>query len=457
MARRDPARLVSSVLLLAAAVLACALPGQSADVDTLVQQTINARDTAAAAGSGGEIVPPGDTPVPPAASEAPTEPPPPTPTVVHVLRPANPAAVQSFMTDVSSASTAGERRSTGDNFDTNRMERPFTASVMDYQPWLDITRGELSVDSTWTYIVIFLEDPPPADAQAAYAVEIDLNLDGRGDWLIAGLLPPSSDWTTDGVRILRDSNADVGGAHPIQADPPPQSGNGFDTLVFDQGQGTDPDAAWIRRSPSASDQVQIAFKTSLIGNDDELLWGVWADAASTQPGWFDYNDHFTPAEAGSPVGGSSLYPVQSLASIDNTCRWVYDFTPVEELPGMCFLPPTPTPIVPGSINGIVWNDRNFNNSFEGTDGRFMGWTVTLRSGGCGGSVLGTTVTDRFGYYEFENVPPGTHCVTVTPSAGCGSCSGICPVASSPNPRSVTVPSGGAVTGVNFGFYIVGPC
>ncbi len=406
MFRSHSARLILVVLMLVSAALACTPPGQTGDVDEFVQQTIAARDTAAAAAQpGGATLPPADTPVPPAA-ETPAEPPAPTPTVVHVLRPANPAAVQSFMTDVSSASTAGERRSTGDNFDTNRIERPFTASVMDYQPWLDIIRAELSVDSSWTYIVIFLEDPPPADAQATYAVEIDLNLDGRGDWLIAGLLPPSSDWTTDGVRVFRDSNADVGAAHPIQADSPPNSGNGFDTTVFDQGQGTDPDAAWIRRSPSASDQVHIAFKTSLIGNDEELLWGVWADAALNQPGWFDYNDHFTPAEAGSPIGGNSLYPVQSLASIDNTCRWVYDFTPVEELPGMCYVPPTPTPIPTGSISGRVLQGT--------TSAGHEGNNVSLHSGGCGGSVIASATTPSDGSYSFTGLAAGNYCVTVAP-------------------------------------------
>ncbi len=460
MSRSHPARLVLTIVLLASAALACSLPGQTADIGAAVAETVAARDAATAAALlPGVVVAPGDTPAPPPATEAPGEPPTPTATVVHVLMPAGPASLQSFMTDVSSASTAGERRSTGDNFDTNRMERPFTTGVMDYQPYLDIIRGELSVDSTWMYVVIFLEDPPPADAQATYAVEIDLNLDGRGDWLISGLLPPSSDWTTDGVRVYRDSNGDVGGAHPIRADSPPQTGNGHDTLVVDQGHGVDPDAAWIRRSPSASDQVQIAFKRSLIGNDEELLWGVWADAALNQAGWFDYNDHFTPAEAGSPIGGNSFYPIQSLASIDNTCRWVYDFTPTEDLPGMCTLPPTPTPILPGTIRGVVFRDLNYNGSYGAGDSGYSGVTVTLRSGGCGGSVVATTTTNASGNYQFSNVTPGNYCVSVAIESGApGSCpcGGVCYISGYASPKTATVPSGGTVQ-VDFGTQLFGPC
>ena len=437
MLRSHTSRLILTVLVLASAALACALPGQGGDIDTAVQQTVAARDTATAAAlQSGVVIPPGDTPAPPPATEAPGEPPTPTATVVHVISPASPAAVQSFMTDVSSASTAGERRSTGDNFDTNRMERPFTASVMDYQPYLDIIRGELSVDSTWMYVVIFLEDPPPADAQATYAVEVDLNLDGRGDWLIGGLLPATSDWTTTGMRVYRDANGDVGGAHPIQADSPPQAGNGYDTLVFDQGLGPDPDAAWIRRSPSATDQVQIAFKRSLIGNDEELLWGVWADAAVNQAGWFDYNDHFTPSEAGSPIGGSSLYPIQSLASIDNSCRWVYDFTPVEELPGMCFLPPTPTPVPNGSIAGRVLQ----GTTSAGHDGVH----VSLHAGGCGGGVIASATTPVDGSYSFTGLAAGNYCVTVAPI--------LCdwtPTDPASGQISVTLGAGENKTGVNF--------
>ena len=37
-------------------------------------------------------------------------------------------------------------------------------------------------------------------------------------------------------------------------------------MIFAQGQGADPDAAWIRLAPSNPTHIQIAFKDALIGS-----------------------------------------------------------------------------------------------------------------------------------------------------------------------------------------------
>jgi hypothetical protein len=348
MSSRPPVKpvLVLSTLLIAS--LACgpnfAAQTQPPDINAIVTQTMQALATISAAtlqagvpsataeGAGPEALTPEASPSPSAS-----------PAVVHVMQPSNPGLVSSYMTDGSSASLASERRSIADYFDHDLYERPFTTQVMDYQNYLDLTRAELSSVSPWMYITLTLNGAPPADSTASYGVEIDLNLDGRGDWLIMGLTPPGSDWTTDGVQAWRDANGDVGGLTPVKADSQPQPGDGYETLVFDQGQGPDPDAAWIRRSPSDPSQIQLAFKHSLIGLDSEFLWGAWADEGVKQPGWFDYNDHFTVAEAGSPTGGNSAYPLKSMASLDNTCRWGFGFKPTGSEPGACYVPPTPTP------------------------------------------------------------------------------------------------------------------
>lgn len=460
--RARPLYLALAASMVLVAILGCELPGSSARVENAVEQTVAARETqAAAAGGASGVEGPAteETPAPPVAPPEAGPSPTVTPTVVHSVFPSNPAAVQSYMTDVSSASTAGQRYATGDNFDTNRMERPFSSQVMDYLPYLDITRGELSVSSPFMYAVIFLEEAPPPDVEATYGVEIDLDLDGRGDWLITGELSPSTDWTTDGVRAFRDANGDVGGANPVQSDSPPQTGNGYEDLVFDQGLGSDPDAAWIRRSPTAADQIQIAFKAALIGFDEELLWGVWADAGVNQPGWFDYHDHFTRAEAGSPLSGNTYYPILALAALDNSCRWTYDFTPTDQLPGMCILPPTPTPVLPGQVTGVVWRDNNWDGVRGLGDSVLPGISVTLRSGSCGGSVVATTTTIATGRYLFTNLTPGSYCVSVAvtavPYATCG-CGDYCQVASTSNPRTVTVPSGGDAV-ADFGFFQQAPC
>jgi hypothetical protein len=333
------------VALLMISTLACgvALTGNpTADLGEIVRQTLAAMPTQAAPVVHATVEAPQVSAPPPQATQTPE--PSPTVAVVHQVRPGNPAAVASWLTDPSSAAFAAQRRAIADNFAVSLLERPFTSNVMDYQPYLDITRGELSAFSPWVYITIFLEGAPPADAKASYAVELDLDLDGRGDWLITAVAPTSTDWTTDAVRAYRDADHDVGGAHPMRADPPPQAGDGYETLVFDQGQGADPDAAWARLSPGNPARVQIAFKFSLIRDPDKFLWGVWADEGLQHPEWFDYVDHFTPADAGSPVGGASIYPLKAMASLDNSCRWVYDFTPTGTEPGLCSIPATPTPV-----------------------------------------------------------------------------------------------------------------
>jgi hypothetical protein len=402
--RRFP--LILAVSLLSFVALACgplsaATPTLDPNAVALaVQLTLQAQQASGESPSG-----PPPTEVPPATEAIPaTEVPAvPTPTVVHVTFPAGPAGTTSYMTDRSSAALASERRAIADNLDTLQIERPFTANVMDYEGYLDITRGELSIGAPWIYVTIFLEGTPPAGSTAVYGVEVDLDIDGRGDYLIVGAAPASTDWTTNGVRILRDTNNDVGAAHPIAADPP-SGGNGYDELVFDQGQGTDPDAAWIRLDPTGSTKVQVAFKYAAIGSPDDWTWGVWADEGLNKPEWFDYNDHFTAAEAGSPTSGSSNYPVKAVAAVDNSCRWAVGFTPDGDEPGICYVPPTPTPVPSGSIAGRVLQGT--------TDAGHELVHVSLHSGSCGGSVIASATTPSNGSYSFTGLAAGAYCVTV---------------------------------------------
>jgi hypothetical protein len=145
------------------------------------------------------------------------------------------------------------------------------------------------------------------------------------------------------VQIWEDPNGDVGGPVPVRSDAPGER-DGYEKLTFDQGRGTDPDAAWARFSPANATDAQIAFKRDAIGMDLEFLWAAWADAGNKQPGWFDYNDHFTSAEAGSPLSAQANYPLAALFAVDNTCRMAYGFTLLGTEPGACYIPtPTITP------------------------------------------------------------------------------------------------------------------
>ena len=353
MSNKHKLHLSLAILTLLAATLACGLPQSSdEDLDAAVAATVAARDTESAAEDAGpdtaedssEVTEAEATEAPPMETPTPTSTP--TPTVQHQVIPSGPAAVQSFMTDRSTAILASEHRAIGDNFDFNLLERPFTEQDMDYKDYLDITRAEMSLNQPFMYVTIYLEAAAPADSTAAYGVEVDLDVDGRGDWLILGLVPPDSVWTTDGVRACRDVNGDVGGPIAMRSDAPNPARDGYEDCVFDSGYGVGPDEAWIRRDPGHDDRVQIAFLFTLIGSDGHFLWGAWSDDAIQEPGWFDYHDHFTPTEAGSPASDSSNYPLKAMPLMDNTCRWAYGFTPSGDEIGVCYIPPTPTPEPP---------------------------------------------------------------------------------------------------------------
>ena len=122
---------------------------------------------------------------PPENAPAPTEIP-----IVHLTQPGEPSRIRTWVTDRSSAQYASEHRSVADGFDLNLFERPFTAGEMTYQAHLDLTKVEMGEGGEWIYVVLHLEGAPPAGSEAFYAIEIDLDRDGRGDWLIGATVPP---------------------------------------------------------------------------------------------------------------------------------------------------------------------------------------------------------------------------------------------------------------------------
>jgi hypothetical protein len=325
--------------------MACNFPGRAPSIrDADATQTASALETSRA-----------ETAQDSAASEQPTVSPIPesldTPTIAHEMQPAEPGILSSRMTDLSSAPLAEEHRAIGDSFIINLFERPFTQEVMDYQSHLDIVFAELGVDDPWVYVVIRVEEAFPEGVPARYGVEIDLDIDGRGDWLITAILPATSEWTTDGVRVLEDSDEDVGGPNPLRVDDPDPERTGYDLVVFDSGVGSDPDAAWVRRDPAHDNRVHIAFKYSIISEDLEFLWGAWSQAGVLNAEWFDYHDSLPIEQAGDPAVSSQYYPIMGLASLDNTCRWAYGYAPAGNEPGLCGSTTTPTT---GPSQGGYW-------------------------------------------------------------------------------------------------------
>ena len=261
----------------------------------------------------------------------------PEPAIVHAVFPNNPAEKDnSFVTDFNSSDFATEGSTYGDQFFINRYERPFTRGMLEYRGYLDIIRANLKYNPPWFYIQVFLAKPLPESSAALYGIELDLDLDGRGDTLILAQQPPGEDWTVEGVTVLEDTNEDVGGEQPLLTEELPENwpGDGFDQVIFQSGRGEDPDLAWVRLNPEDPTSLEIAFKVEL-GGSSGFFWVVWADEGLQDPSLADYNDRFTFPEAGSPYPEHRYNPIQEINLLDSTCRSWYGLQPEGDEIGLC--------------------------------------------------------------------------------------------------------------------------
>jgi hypothetical protein len=323
-------RILSGLIILLLAALACNLPTTSQGTpDTVV---IYVTETSAPPPLLETV-----TPNAPASTIAPP--------ITHVLYPADAQTAGGLSYDVDSRGTAPEHRAPyGDSHKINLFERPFTQNVMDYIPDLDILTFRINTDSNWYYVFMELGsvDPATGTLTGEYAVELDIDRDGHGDYLIWTKPPFTTSWKTDGVTVFTDTNNDTGGPAPGDSDAP-FNGDGYDSTIVDSGQGTDPDLAWVRIDPRSPTTIQFAFKKSLAGST--FMWGVWADMGIRDPKKFSYNDHFTETEGGSPEKSEpQFYPIKAIYAVDNTCREAYGFKPTGDETLICPREvPTPQP------------------------------------------------------------------------------------------------------------------
>jgi hypothetical protein len=261
-----------------------------------------------------------------------------TATMVHTATPPETSGATRYILDPDTRDYAPQQKSPAgsDEYQFNRYERPYTAGTMEYLADVDLIRVELRVAPPWIYITLFVAGARPGGiGRTMYGAEIDVNRDGRGEYLIWGASPAGADWTTEGVEIWKDSNSDVGGSSPQRTNAPAPVGDGYELKIFAGGQGADPDLAWIRKLDGGN-KIQLAFKYIVIKNTPAFLWNGWADFGVRRPDWFDYNDHFTQGEAGSPLPiQADYYPLQALFGVDNTCRDAYGFTPTGSEAGLC--------------------------------------------------------------------------------------------------------------------------
>lgn len=264
------------------------------------------------------------------------EPPTPTKTIPHSLIPATNIKMGKLINDVTSVDTAAEGRAPyGDLYKANLFERPFLQD-MTYVADLDIVSYNLAYDEKFYYISIELVGTNPNNPMGInYAVELDLNRDGFGDYVILASPPHNVNWTTDNVQVFQDTDRDTGGLSAELSDGP-LPGNGYDTLIFNGGRGendTDLDLAWARVNAGDKATVQFAFKKALAG--DKFLYGVLADGGPKNVEDLDYVDRFSEEQAGSPVRDEEFFPLKALFGVDNVCREAFGFIGTNQEPQRC--------------------------------------------------------------------------------------------------------------------------
>src|SRR5581483_10560820 len=99
----------------------------------------------------------------------------------------------------------------------------------------------------------------------------------------------------------------------------------------------------------------------------------------------------------------------------------------------------------GRLAGVKFNDINGDGVREAGESGLQGWTIQLLS--TADVVLATTTTDAAGNYAFDGLMAGTYRVREVGQAGW--------VQTTVNPGDVTVLSGTAATGVDFGNFRLG--
>ena len=265
--------------------------------------------------------------------------PPPTAVIQHQIIPVDlPENRSSHAGDYDSSVTAKEKKSNGgDRFTFERFERPFNANTMDiYFPELDIIDTFVYQDDTWIYGTIQVVDRSAANSSPyKFAMQLDMNVDGKGDWLIVASNPPSTDWTVEGVQVFHDANSDVGDLTAMTTDANSKS-DGFETNVFDQGKGDDADAAWARVSPVDENTIQLAVKRSVVGGSNLYMINMWVGHSLLDATLFDFSDHFTHEQAGAAEPElPNFYPIKAVYELDNSCRMAVGFQPSGSEPGLC--------------------------------------------------------------------------------------------------------------------------
>jgi hypothetical protein len=241
----------------------------------------------------------------------------------------------------------------GDVFGLGWYERPFDQS-MGYMPFIDISEVRLHRDDpNWIYVQIFVVGniADGSNLKPMFGVELDTDLDNRGEFLLLASAPRGTEWSTDGVVIYSNSDNRIGGNSPVLVDKKTPGNKGYDTEVFNSGKGQDSNLAWARISPTNPRCMDLAFKNLFVGGEKgKFIWFPWTLVGMKDMTKFEFNDHISMAEAGSPTKQKAAlvhfngfvalttsgddYPLNGLWGIDNTPRYPSGFFPNGSMPGM---------------------------------------------------------------------------------------------------------------------------
>jgi len=321
--------IVMCSLILVFVMLACNLPGA---VVNSAEEPAAATELSSTATPVTQVDAATATVIPSPTLELPT----PTRQIAHSLVPSTSIKAGTLIYDVTSVDTASEGRAPyGDLYKSNLFERPFMQD-MTYVADLDIVSYNLAYDEKFFYVSIELVGSNPNNSLGLnYAVELDTDADGYGDYIIIGRPPHSATWSTDNVQVVQDTDHDTGGLSAEKTDGP-LPGNGYDTVIFDGGRGenvADLDLAWMRVNAGPKATVQFAFKRGLAGT--RFIYGVLADGGLKSIEDLDYVDRFSEEEAGSPVRDEKYFPLKALYGVDNVCREAFGFTGTGQEPQRC--------------------------------------------------------------------------------------------------------------------------
>jgi hypothetical protein len=224
----------------------------------------------------------------------------------------------------------------GDDFARNRFERPFTSEMGAYLPEIDIVNFSIGEDDNFFYVTLNLGGLATAGQAPTghYAIELDSNIDGRGELLIVANPAFGTEWSTDGVQIFADDNSDIGGENVKRSDAN-YTGDGYEKLMFESGKGANPDLGWARFVDGKTPAIQIAFNKIIFPSVPTFMWSVWASANPFDNTKFNLHDTTTEESAGSPDKQNSLYPIKNIAGVDNSCRVPVGFTATGTEPMGC--------------------------------------------------------------------------------------------------------------------------